>query len=155
MDIRLHSAPLAELEPITLYRILQLRTDVFVVEQHCPYPELDGRDAEPATVHVWAGDGDDTSHVAATLRILRDEEALRIGRVAAHPDHRGSGLAAKLFEFALARCAELEPGLPIVLDAQAPLEAWYGRFGFERSGETFLEDGIPHVPMIRPAAPAR
>lgn len=177
MTVALHAAPLAEMDPVTLYRVLQLRTDVFVVEQNCPYPELDGRDLEPDALMVWAsaegGDGANNAgdeRVVATLRLLHDgaahdsathdhaphadappEEALRIGRVTAHPDHRGDGLAARLFERGLEECARLAPHLPIVLDAQEPLEWWYARFGFERVGDTFLEDDIPHVPMRRKA----
>lgn len=95
---------------------------------------------------VWASEGD---AVVATLRILRDPGALRIGRVTALPSYRGSGIAARLFGRALDECSDIAPALPIVLDAQLPLEAWYGRFGFERTGDMFLEDGIPHVPMFR------
>lgn len=146
MAIHLHTAPLAHMDSVTLYRVLQLRTDVFVVEQGCPYPELDGRDLEPDALQVWASDGES---VLAALRILREADALRIGRVVAHSDHRGSGLARRLFTAALERCRDLAPGLAIVLDAQEPLEGWYASFGFERTGETYLEDGIPHVPMRR------
>lgn len=148
----LHSAALAELDPVVLYRLLRLRTDVFVVEQHCAYPELDGRDIEPGSLMVWASSGaadDAGAEVSAVLRVLRDESALRIGRVTAHPSFRGSGLAGRLFAFALEQCACLAPELPIVLDAQEPLERWYGGFGFVRAGETFVEDDIPHVPMRR------
>src|SRR5690606_30194967 len=75
-DVR--AARLRDLDPLTLYALLRLRTDVFVVEQECPYPELDGRDAEPATEHLWLeADG----APVATLRLLRDGEgaAYRIG----------------------------------------------------------------------------
>lgn len=156
------------MHPVVLYRVLRLRTDVFVVEQHCPYPELDGRDLEPGSLMVWASDetdtgvgagagagdsaGDHAHAVVAVLRILRDEAALRIGRVAAHPSRRGTGLAGQLFRFALEECARVAPELPIVLDAQEPLEGWYEGYGFTRNGETFVEDGIPHVPMTRKAA---
>lgn len=146
---RLLSAHLAEMRADTLYRLLRLRTDVFVVEQQCPYPELDGRDLEPSAVMVWAERGDE---VLATLRVLRDPAALRIGRVAARSSQRGTGLARRLFEHGLEECARIAPELPIVLDAQQPLEGWYGSFGFDRDGETFLEDGIPHVPMRREGA---
>lgn len=148
MAIDLHLAPLAQMDPAALYRVLQLRTDVFVVEQECPYPELDGRDLEPDALQLWASDGD---RVVAALRILRDADALRIGRVVAHPDHRGSGLARRLFGFALDRCGERSPGLAIVLDAQEPLQGWYESFGFAKVGDVFQEDGIPHVPMRRGA----
>ncbi len=145
-------APVADMNPVTLYRVLRLRTDVFVVEQECPYPELDGRDVEGGSRLVWVEDG---AAVVATLRILRDEDALRIGRVASHPSQRGTGVAREMFAFALEQCAALGPGLPIVLDAQAPLEGWYGSFGFTRTGEPYLEDGIPHVPMSNATACGR
>ena len=71
-----------DLDTTTLYSILKLRTDVFVVEQECPYPELDGRDDEPGTRHVWLSRGDD---IAAYLRILDDGEVQRVGRVVVAP----------------------------------------------------------------------
>jgi ElaA protein len=135
-------AALADLDPVTLYRILQLRTDVFVVEQECPYPELDGRDLEPTARHVWIEDAD--GEVLATLRLLRDDDGpARIGRVATAPTARGRGLAAVLMDRAL----ELAADADVVLDAQSHLAGWYTRFGFERSGPEYVEDGIPHVPM--------
>lgn len=150
MKHELHTSPVREMRPETLYRVLQLRTDIFVVEQECAYPELDGRDLEPECAIVWASDREAPSErVLATLRVLRDDDAFRIGRVAAHADARGTGLAAKLMERALELCEEREASLPIVLDAQEPLESWYAAFGFARDGATFSEDGIPHVPMRR------
>lgn len=166
MNERFAAAHLAEMHPVTLYQLLRLRCDVFVVEQHCPYPELDGRDLEAGSLMVWAthSNGEDLSadaageatddEVVAVLRILRDEAALRIGRVAVHPSLRGSGLATRFFEFALTTCRTIAPELPIVLDAQEPLTEWYGRFGFVPAGASFVEDGIPHVPMRREAAAA-
>lgn len=136
-------ALVTDLDPVTLYKILRLRVDVFVVEQGCPYPELDGRDLEPSARQLWIADGD---AVAATLRLLREPDGTaRIGRVATAVDARGAGLAARLMNRAL----ELAGADDAVLDAQEPLEAWYGRFGFVRSGQGFVEDGIPHVPMRR------
>ncbi len=138
-----HDATFAEIDPATLYRILQLRVDVFVVEQQCPYPELDGRDLEPLARHLWIGDDD---AVLATLRLLREADGTaRIGRVATAPGARGAGLAALL----MARALELVGTADAVLDAQEQLEAWYVRFGFARAGAGFVEDGIPHVPMRR------
>jgi ElaA protein len=151
--VSLHRAPLAEIAPEVLYRILWLRVTVFVVEQQAAYPELDGRDLEPDTELCWAAEG---GEVLATLRILHDRgpgagDALRIGRVATAAAARGRGLAAELMRAAVARCAELAPELPVDLDAQMQLEEWYGRFGFVRAGEPFSEDGIPHIPMRRSA----
>jgi ElaA protein len=139
----LHSARFAELDPATLYALLRLRVDVFVVEQHCPYPELDGRDVEPGTVHLWL---DHDGAVAAYLRILEDPAAARFGRVCTAGAHRGAGLSGRLLTAAL----DLIGDRPVVLDAQAHLAGFYARYGFEINGERFVEDGIPHVPMARP-----
>ncbi len=138
-DIR--SAPWRELGPVTLHEIVRLRQDVFVVEQACPYPDLDGRDLEPGAVQWWVT-GEDGA-VLATLRMLgRAGGELRIGRVATAATARGRGVAAALVAAAL----EATSG-PVVLDAQSHLEGWYARLGFVRDGEEFVEDGIPHVPM--------
>ena len=136
------SSSVADLDPVTLYRILQLRVDVFVVEQQCPYRELDGRDLEPDAMQLWIED--ERGEIGATLRLIRDPDgAARIGRVATAPPARGTGLAALLMRRAL----ELAGDAEVVLDAQSYLYDWYARFGFERAGADYVEDGIPHVPM--------
>jgi ElaA protein len=143
--LSLRRAAWHELDPRTLHDIVRLRIDVFVVEQTCPYPELDGRDLEPSTEHIWVAD---ESGVAAYLRVLaEDDGARRIGRVATRRDARGAGLAARLVQDAVARHGHR----PLVLDAQSYLTGFYERFGFTSSGPEFLEDGILHVPMRRPA----
>jgi ElaA protein len=138
----LRSAPLAALTPRLLHDLLRLRVDVFVVEQACAYPELDGRDAEPTTVHWWAElDG----APVAVLRVLVDPDGShRIGRVATAPSARGRGLARRLVEAAL---RDLDG--PVVLDAQDQLVPFYADLGFVVSGAGFVEDGIPHTPMRR------
>ncbi|MFH0412484.1 GNAT family N-acetyltransferase [Corynebacterium sp. L4756] len=136
---------IANIEPLVLYKILKLRTDVFVVEQNCPYPELDGCDLEPDSELVWVTINDE---VAGTARILHDDEALRIGRVVVEANHRGTGVARELFAYTLDRCKQINPDSKIVLDAQAPLQVWYGSFGFTPASDVFLEDGIPHVTMV-------
>lgn len=148
MEISLHGAPADELDAATLYRILRLRVDVFVVEQECPYPELDGRDLARGTVHHWAMDG--SGDVVATLRLLRDELPdgdwrYRLGRVCAAPTVRGRGLTGRLMAAALVEMGERES----VLDAQSHLVGWYSRFGYRVDGEEFIEDGILHTPMRR------
>ncbi|MFK5635693.1 MULTISPECIES: GNAT family N-acetyltransferase [unclassified Ornithinimicrobium] len=146
MSPTVRSATLRELDPVTLHDLLRLRVDVFVVEQACAYPEIDGRDAEPTTQHLWVEvDG----APVATLRVLRDESASpgawRIGRVATHADHRGRGYAAALVAESLRRIGDAR----VEIEAQTYLEEWYRRFGFVRTGPDFLEDGIPHLPMRR------
>jgi ElaA protein len=127
----------------TLYELLRLRVEIFVVEQKCAYPELDGRDTEPETVHLWAAD---RGEVVGYLRILVEPDgSARIGRVAVVPPARGTGLAGRLMVEALEHIA----GRPCVLDAQTYLAGFYSRLGFTVTGPEFLEDGIPHVPMRR------
>jgi ElaA protein len=133
----------ADFTPAELYAVLALRQRVFVVEQACPYPELDGRDAEPGTVHLWFAD--DEGGVLSTIRVLENGEDRSIGRVATAVPARGRGLSAQLIR----RGIELCEGRTIDIGAQAHLEEWYARFGFRRSGPGYVEDGIPHVPMRR------
>lgn len=141
--MQLHVAPFDDLDTRTLYELLRLRVDVFVVEQKCAYPELDGRDTEPATRHVWLSrDGAPVAY----LRILAEPGGVaRIGRVVVAPGARGGGAAGRLMDAALDEIGDR----PSVLDAQAYLVRFYERYGFVATGPEFLEDGIPHVPMAR------
>jgi ElaA protein len=146
VTVQFRTSSVALIDPLRLYDVLRLRVDVFVVEQECAYPELDGRDVEPDAVVLWAEEDD---RVLATVRLLVDhaDDGMRIGRVATAPEARGRGLAADLMRLAIDRA----DGSLVRLDAQAHLEGWYARFGFAVDGPAFLEDGIPHVPMTRPA----
>ena len=133
-----------ELPPRVAYAVWRLRQQVFVVEQDCPYPDLDGRDLEEATRHVvMTEDG----AVVGTLRVLDDGDWARIGRVVVAPSARGRGLAARLMDEALPVCGDRE----VRLDAQTGLTAFYAGHGFDVTGPEFDEDGIMHVPMRRPA----
>ena len=144
----MRAAGFGELDTRTLYALLTLRVDVFVVEQACPYPELDGRDLEAGTRHLWV---EEDGAVLAYLRTLREPDGrVRIGRVATAAPARGRGLAARLMRAALAELG----AAGVDLHAQAHLVGWYAAFGFEPAGAEFLEDGIPHVPMHRAPAPA-
>lgn len=130
----------ADLTPYELYAILRLRLEVFAVEQHCVYQDLDGRDAEPETWHAWVEEDGD---VVAYLRVLGTPGAEVIGRVVTAPRARGRGLGALLMNEALERCAR-----PVRIEAQSYLLEWYGSFGFVPCGREYLEDGIPHTPMV-------
>ncbi|MGC1209029.1 MAG: GNAT family N-acetyltransferase [Ornithinimicrobium sp.] len=127
-----------------LHGLLRLRVDVFVVEQECAYAELDGLDLAPGTEHLWIGDAA-ADDARATLRILADGEARRIGRVATARAHRGHGYAGALMRQALNHVGERD----VTLEAQTHLEPWYAKWGFTRGGADYVEDGIPHVPMRR------
>ena len=140
--IDVHLARFDDLDRRRAYLLWQLRESVFVVEQTCPYPDLDGRDLEAGTRHVWL----EEDHIpVGYVRILEDEEQARIGRLLVARTHRGRTLAEALMRSALDQIGER----PSRLDAQSYLADWYQRFGFEPSGAEFLEDGIPHVPMQR------
>lgn len=127
-----------------LYDLLRLRVDIFVVEQNCPYHELDGRDLVDTTTHLWMADSEG---VIAAVRVLADPVGARIGRVVTRVDRRGEGLAAELIRAAL----DQFEAIVTVLDAQSHLRAFYERFGYAVTGPEFVEDGIPHLPMTRPA----
>jgi ElaA protein len=134
----------SELDAYTLYALLRLRAEVFVVEQECAYLDLDGLDTEPATRHLWLERAGDP---VAYLRILpRPDGGCRIGRVVVAKPARGQGLAARLMEAAL----ELVGNRPCELDAQSYLVEFYRRYGFVPVAPEFLDDGIPHIPMARP-----
>jgi ElaA protein len=141
-----HRSTVAAMDPVLLYRLLELRVAVFVVEQHAAYSDLDGRDVEAGAELLWA---EEEGAVLATARVLRDPTVMRVGRVATAPAARSRGVASALMRAAVDRCVEVAPELPVVLDAQEHLTDWYGRFGFAVSGERFFEDGIPHVRMVR------
>lgn len=141
-DLKLFDSPFPELNVSQLYAILALRSEIFVVEQDCIYQDLDGRDREPGARHLWL---EDQGQVVAALRLLREAHGHRIGRLVTARHARGRGLAARLIQAALERSAG-----PWILSGQRHLEQWYEGFGFRRQGEDYLEDGIPHVSMLRP-----
>jgi ElaA protein len=146
MTVALHRAWAKDLDTATLYELLKLRVEVFVVEQATPYPELDGRDLLAETRHFWleSAEGD----VIATLRLMEEhsggEKGFRIGRVATSRTARGHGHAKRLLQAALAEVGDYA----CRIDAQTYLEDMYRQLGFVRDGEEFLDDGIPHVPML-------
>ncbi len=133
-------ARFADLDPEVLYKLLRLRADVFVVEQECAYPDIDGRDLEPDSLHLWIGGVEPVAY----LRVLNGPPTgtSRIGRVVTSPSARGEGLAKALMHKALASTMG-----PVVLDAQTYLVEWYEQLGFKVDGNEYLDDGIPHTPM--------
>ncbi|WP_137825777.1 GNAT family N-acetyltransferase [Brevibacterium sp. 2SA] len=163
--------PFAELTTAELYGILQLRSQVFVVEQDCVFLDLDGVDTLPGTLHAFhPGDGGTIpdSHGAeagvslmprAYARILPEgfadgpaavPGARSIGRVITDPAARGQGWGRRLIAEVVAEFAHL----PLTLNAQSHLEGFYTGFGFAPNGPRFDEDGIEHTPMGRTATPA-
>ncbi|WCD80370.1 GNAT family N-acetyltransferase [Pseudomonas sp. TUM22785] len=147
MPIVWSSSHHTELDKQALYDILALRTQVFVVEQKCPYLEVDGLDLVGDSCHLMARDGD---ALVAYLRLLdpqRNQGDVVIGRVVIAEAARGTGLGHQLMERALEDCQRRWPGLPVYLSAQAHLQKYYGRYGFVPVTEVYLEDDIPHIGM--------
>ncbi|MCV7370263.1 GNAT family N-acetyltransferase [Mycolicibacterium duvalii] len=148
MTVALRRSWAKDLDAATLYELLRLRVEVFVVEQATPYPELDGRDLLAETRHFWLESPDGT--VVSTLRLMEEHaggrKAFRVGRVCTKRDHRGHGHAARLLQAALAEVGDH----PCRIDAQTYLTEMYHSHGFVRDGDEFLDDGIPHVPMVKP-----
>ena len=133
-----------------LYDLLRLRVDVFVVEQACPYPELDGRDTHEETLHVAAWTENQTP--AAYLRILAPGVSypdVSIGRVVVAGAFRGQGLSHSLIKRAVAVIQARWPGHSITIGAQEHLKLFYQSHGFIPVSDTYLEDNIPHLDMTR------
>ena len=140
----------SELDPDRLYEIIKARVDVFVVEQACPYPELDGRDQDALHLSGCTADGE----LAAYARILAPGEVYAeaaIGRVLTVARFRGCGLGRPLMQRAIAACGELYPGHGIRLGAQYRLQQFYVSLGFVAVGSPYDEDGIRHIEMVRAA----
>lgn len=150
MSEALHRAWAQDLDTHTLYELLKLRVEVFVVEQACPYQELDGRDLLSETRHFWLeiGDGD----VICTLRLIEEHaggtKAFRIGRLCTKRGVRGQGHTSRLLRAALAEVGDY----PCRTSAQTYLADMYAQHGFVRDGEDFIDEGMLHVPMLRPGS---
>jgi ElaA protein len=144
--VKVQSCPARDIDPRVLHDILRLRCDVFVVEQTCAYPDIDGRDMEAEAVMLWI-DGDDGC-VDATARLLVDSDgSYRIGRVCTRQTARRHGLGGALMSRGL-ELAAAAGASRVMLDAQAQQAGFYAAYGFEPTGREFVEDGIPHVEML-------
>lgn len=145
-DYVLHRSLAPDVPLETLYALLQLRVEVFIIEQKCPYQELDGRDLDVETRHFWLASRDDNAQVVGCLRMLElPGGAFRIGRVCVARHARRNGAARRLMQGALGEVGDRD----CVLDAQSHLTGIYATLGFEPSGNSFTEDGIEHIPMRR------
>ncbi|MFT4727629.1 MAG: ElaA protein [Granulosicoccus sp.] len=137
-----------------LFELMKLRTDVFVVEQQCAYPELDTFDNLPNTIHLLGFDNHTLWAYARAMPIATSSNsntiaAVKIGRVVVIKSHRGAGLANQLMKRLMKHLDENYPGKDQVLSAQAPIVTFYERLGFTTESDVYLEDGIPHVDMRR------
>lgn len=142
----------AALSPAELYRVLQLRTEVFVMEQNCVFQDMDGADV--SCLHLMGETEQDNGepHLMAYARLvpagLKFPEA-SIGRVATAAKARGTGAGHVLMREAVCQLHRCWGEQPIRIGAQAHLQAFYRQHRFEPQGDLYIEDGIDHVEMIR------
>lgn len=130
-----------------LYQVLKARIDVFVVEQNCPYPDLD--DYDQKAIHIWA---EEKGNVLAYCRVfdkgIKYEET-SIGRVLTTEKARGKSLGRLLIQYAVETIENRFHTPEIRISAQDYLLKFYAGFGFEDTGKKYLEDDIPHTEMLR------
>lgn len=130
-----------------LYSVLRLRAEVFVVEQDCPYQDVDDKDQR-----AWHLFGVDQGEVVAYLRVFKAGDyfqEISIGRVVVKPTYRATGLGHQLMKKAI-RFIESKPGdTSIRISAQTYLKKFYESHGFKQVGAPYLEDGLPHIGMLR------
>ncbi|VYU72702.1 GNAT family N-acetyltransferase [Metakosakonia massiliensis] len=139
----------SELTVAELYAALKLRCEVFVVEQTCPYLDVDGDDLCGENRHIL---GWQDEQLVAYARILKNEDELQpvvIGRVIVSEQVRGEKLGQQLMQRAVDSCLRHWPQHALYLGAQAHLQHFYGRFGFAPVTDVYDEDGIPHIGMAR------
>ena len=138
--------PFAELSALELFEYLKLRQSVFVVEQTCPYPDID--DIDKSSYHLL---GWKDSELVACARIIPAGISYQhpsIGRIASALHCRGSGIGRKLVKKSIDYTQSLFPGCVIKIGAQERLEKFYHSFGFETVSDSYIEDGIAHIEML-------
>lgn len=141
----------ADLPNKDLYEMLAQRQNVFVLEQQCLYPDLDGYDQDAWHLLGWKII-DGKRQLAASLRVIAPGvkyTEMSIGRVLSTSAARGTGVGRELLVEGIARAEQLYPGHRLRIGAQQYLEAFYGSFGFKTVSEPYDEDGIMHVEMLR------
>jgi ElaA protein len=138
----------SEMTPDVLYAALRLRSAIFVVEQNCVFPDMDGRD--PACEHLcgWNDDGELLAYLRLVPPGVRTRE-VSLGRVVVAGTARGRGLGRAVMLEGLKGCGARFPGAPVKVSAQHHLEKFYNGLGFRTVSAPYDEDGILHVDMIR------
>ncbi|WP_208988823.1 GNAT family N-acetyltransferase [Labrenzia sp. VG12] len=137
-----------ELSLQELYDLLRLRQQVFILEQQSFYADIDGKDQE--TLHYLIQNRD-TGALLGSIRLLTDADKAmaRIGRVVIAEEARGTGLGRLMMQAGIDKALDLLPGCEVHVSAQAYLEKFYGSLGFKTVSDIYIEDGIPHIDMIR------
>ncbi len=136
-----------ELTITEIYSILRLRAAVFVVEQDCVYQDVDNKDQK--AIHVFAKENEE---VIAYTRVFKAGDYFQeasIGRVVVLPTKRGAGLARDMMRQAIVYVEQNFPNKTIRISAQTYLKEFYASLGFKQVGVEYLEDGLPHIGMLR------
>lgn len=136
----------SELTTDELYKILQLRNEVFIVEQECPYQDIDGKDNE--SYHIFL---EKDNEVIAYSRILKkgiSYEQASIGRVIVKKDYRGGNIAKDMLLKSISFIENSLHEKEIKIQAQAYLDKFYSSLGFKKISDVYLEDNIPHMDML-------
>ena len=135
-----------ELTNRELYAVLQLRSEVFVVEQNCVYQDIDDKDLK--SFHLMGFDGDILSAYSRVLAPGMSFKEASIGRVITKPSHRRKGIGVMLIQKAIVETSNTFASKQIKIGAQLYLKKFYEGFGFVQTSEVFLEDGIEHIEML-------
>jgi ElaA protein len=147
MDITWMLKKFNELSVHQLYFILQLRNEVFAIEQNCVYPDLDNKDQPSYHLMGWQND-----KLIAYTRIIPPGIVYpepSIGRVVTSPVARGSGIGKELLQQSISKVYELFGKTPIKIGAQLYLLKFYAGLGFHKTSDIYLEDGIEHIEMVK------
>ena len=136
----------SELDAITFFKIAKARIDIFVVEQMCPYPELDDIDIKDTTQHIFSLN--EHEELMMYARCYPNEfDGVSIGRVIVTERFRGNGHGNLLMKMCLDVCEKTWQGTKIRVSAQSHLQKFYMELGFKVISEVYLEDDIPHIDM--------
>lgn len=145
--MNIKAVPFSDLSNLDLYKILQLREKVFVLEQTCLYQDLDNIDQ--GAWHVFATENDTVVAYARVFVKNTEENIVQIGRVVTEMDYRRKNIGTEIMNAAITVAYEKLNAQQIYLEAQTYAIPFYSRLGFKIVSEEFLEDGIPHVKMIK------
>jgi ElaA protein len=136
-----------ELDTRELYDILALREDIFIVEQNCPYHDLDYKDQN--SIHLYKKIEDEiVSYVRILPKGISYEKSPSIGRVITKREHRKKGYSKEILTKAIDYILTEFRESTIEISAQEYLVKFYGEFGFETRGDIYLEDNLPHIHMV-------
>jgi ElaA protein len=149
MSIQYTIKPFYDLTLDELYDILQIRQEVFVVEQRCHYLDCDGKDRKSLHMIGRSAEGLIVTYCRLLPENVSYQGDVSIGRVLNAASVRGQGAGWQMMQLAIQKCSELWPGKDIRIGAQQYLKAFYGGLGFVQVGDPYLEDDIPHIEMVR------